>query len=67
VASKCSFADNSIAPSRDKISGRVDTSSEAIRPLASIIVVINTSDVSTTSLVDRILGCDHGIISHFWC
>jgi hypothetical protein len=48
------FLDNSIAPSRDTISGGVDTSSGAIRPLASIVVVINIYDVSTTSLLDRI-------------
>ena len=67
MANKCSFANNLIALSRDTISGGIDTSSRAIRPLASTIVVINTSDVSTTSLLDRILGCNHNIMSHFQC
>jgi hypothetical protein len=58
VASKCSFVDNSIAPSRDKVSGGVDTSSRAIRPLASTVVVINTSDVFTTSFLDRASFCN---------
>jgi hypothetical protein len=58
VASKCSFADNSIAPSKDTVSGGIDISSRAIRPLASTVVVINTSDVSTTSLLDRASFCN---------
>jgi hypothetical protein len=52
------FADNSIAPSRDTISSRVDTSSGAIKPLASTVVVINISDVSTTSLLDHASFCN---------
>jgi hypothetical protein len=51
VASKCSFADNSIV-------GGVDTSFGAIRPLASTVVVINTSNVSTTSRLDRASFCN---------
>jgi hypothetical protein len=53
VASKYFFVDNLIAPSKDVISGRVDTSSRAIRPLASTVIVINTFDVSTTSFLDH--------------
>ena len=57
MASKCSFDDNLIAPSRDTVSGGIDRSSNAIRPLVSI-VVINTFDVSTTSLLDHISFCN---------
>jgi hypothetical protein len=58
VASKCSFADNLTVPSRDTVSGGVDTSSRAIRPLASTVVVINTSNVSSTSLLDHASFCN---------
>ena len=58
VASKCSIVDNLIAPSKDAASSGVDTSSRAIRPLASTVIVINTFDVSTTSFLDHASFCN---------
>jgi hypothetical protein len=52
-ASRLSSVDNSIAPTRDVVPGRGGSDDGAVRPLASTVVVMNTSDVSATSLLAR--------------
>jgi hypothetical protein len=53
IASKLSTSDKSIAFTREDFSRDVGTSSEAISPMDSMVLVMKTSDLSSTSLFDR--------------
>jgi hypothetical protein len=46
VASRYSSVDNSVVPTKDAVFGRGGSKSRAVRPLVSIVVVMNTSNVS---------------------
>ena len=45
VASRYSSVDNSIVPTKNAVFGRGGSKSRAVRPLVSIVVVMNMSNV----------------------
>ena len=51
VANGLSSVDNSIVPTKDAVPGRGGSNDNAVKPLASTVVLMNMSDVSTTSFL----------------